>query len=225
MDYSLIIWRALHFLATSQAAGSVLFCGLVVHDLSALRSVRLLKFIFWVSLALAFVSGIGWFLAVAAAIDGSTPLATLSDGTAATVMSDTQFGLTWITRFIAGALLAALVAGSKRNGIWLTTVILATTAILVGGMAFAGHAASSPGLKGGVHLTADILHLLAASAWLGGLLPYVIILGGRKDRVPDQSFESARKITRRFSNVGIFAVLTIAATGIINTSSLVGSFH
>lgn len=223
MDYSLIFWRTLHFLATFQAAGSVLFCGLVVRDLSALRIVRSLKCVFWLSLTLAFASAIGWFLAVAAAIDSSSYLATLSDGTAAAVISDTQFGKAWLIRFIAGALLAVLVAFPKSDSGWLGTVIVTTTAILVGGLAFAGHAVSSPGLS--IHLTADVLHLIAVSAWLGGLLPYLIFLRRPKSQAGQHSNERAREITRRFSDVGVFAVLTIAATGIINTWSLVGSFH
>ena len=225
MDYSLIFWRALHFLTTFQAAGVVLFCGLPALDLAAVNAVRSLKYVFWVSLALSFASGIGWFSAVAAAIDGSTPMAALSDGTAAAVISDTQFGWAWIVRFIAGALLAVLVAFSGCNGVWPTTAIFTATAILVGGLAFAGHAASSPGLTGFVHLAADILHLIAVSAWLGGLLPYVIVLGGRNDWAPKPSIESARKITRRFSDVGIVAVMTIAATGVINAANLVGGFR
>jgi putative copper resistance protein D len=78
-------------------------------------------------------------------------------------------------------------------------------------------------LQGDVHLVADVLHLIAASAWLGGLLPYVLFLmavrGGEAS-----SRAAAVKATQRFSILGILAVETIFVTGFVNSWNLVGGF-
>ena len=64
-------------------------------------------------------------------------------------------------------------------------------------------------------LVADEAHLLAAGAWLGGLLPlrYILLRGS-----PD-----AESILRRFSGMGYVAVAVLIGTGLINSWFLVGS--
>jgi putative copper resistance protein D len=91
------------------------------------------------------------------------------------------------------------------------------------GMAFAGHAASGPGLRGDLHLASDVLHLIAVSAWVGGLVPFALHLWSIEGDGAHEATSAIRAITRRFSNLGTAAVLTIAATGIVNTLNLVGS--
>ncbi len=41
---------------------------------------------------------------------------------------------------------------------------------LMGSLAWSGHAAGSPAPAGDIHRTADVLHLVAAGVWIGGLL-------------------------------------------------------
>jgi hypothetical protein len=57
VDERLIFWRALHFTATVQMTGVLLFCAHILHSqkLSCLVE-RHLRMIFWISLALAFAS-------------------------------------------------------------------------------------------------------------------------------------------------------------------------
>ena len=67
------------------------------------------------------------------------------------------------------------------------------------------------------------MHLIAVGAWLGGLLPYMLYLG-TLDRENAQAWiDTVHEATRRFSNIGVVAVLTIAVTGIVNTLNLVAS--
>ena len=78
---------------------------------------------------------------------------------------------------------------------------------------------------GKLHLTADALHLIAASAWIGGLVPLVLLLAAARG---DRTFawpSLTRNATAKFSTLGIVSVATLAATGIVNAWILVGSFH
>ena len=49
-------------------------------------------------------------------------------------------------------------------------------AALVGTLAFAGHAIGGEGIEGIVHPAADVLHLVAAAAWVGALVPLALLL-------------------------------------------------
>jgi putative copper resistance protein D len=70
----------------------------------------------------------------------------------------------------------------------------------------------------------DSAHLLAAGAWLGGLVPLVFILflyDGDRDvtRATD-----LHQILLRFSGVGYVAVATLIGSGLVNCWYLVGSY-
>ena len=223
VDDTLILWRALHFAATIQVAGVLIFYGYVLRNRSPGSLGDLLRLIFWISLVLAFISGAAWFCTVAASIDDTSWTAAITDGTAAVVLTDTQFGRAWLVRIVAGLLLATSVAAGRRKSVAVLTSRVALASVFVGGLAFAGHAASTPGVQGDVHLAADILHLIAVSAWLGGLLPYALYLSDLGPNEPPGAIGAIQDVTQRFSNIGVVAVLMIAVTGIINTSNLVGS--
>jgi len=47
-------------------------------------------------------------------------------------------------------------------------------AAAVAALAWAGHAGATQGGQGEIHVVADALHLLAASAWLGALVPLAL---------------------------------------------------
>ena len=72
-----------------------------------------------------------------------------------------------------------------------------------------------------IHVSADAAHLLAAGAWLGGLLPlgYLLALAGRSR----EHGSNASLALLRFSGMGYTAVLTLVVSGLINTWFLVGS--
>jgi len=94
---------------------------------------------------------------------------------------------------------------------------------LMGSLAWSGHAAGSPGAIGDIHLIADVLHLVAAGAWLGGLLP-LSLLFVLAIRQTDPSLASTLQVaTRRFSTLGLLSVGTLLATGLVNTWMLAGS--
>ena len=67
------------------------------------------------------------------------------------------------------------------RGLW-RWVGLAISACVLGSLAWAGHGGATPGRPGDLHLTADILHLLAAGAWVGSLVPLALLLSELRAR-------------------------------------------
>jgi copper resistance protein D len=166
-------------------------------------------------------------LAVQTASMGERPLSALwSDDLVATVLLDTDFGHVWLARLTLLVLLAAALC-PPYFGVpapaWRRAIALVLATAFVAALAFAGHAAAGDGTEGFVHEAADVLHLIAAAAWVGALLPLAIVLGTAKETGPS-ALAVARAATLQFSTLGIASVATIVATGIVNTFKLTGSW-
>jgi copper resistance protein D len=234
LDDPLIWARLFHFIATTMAAGVVFFAALVSEPAFAKAGAehgfvvafrRRLGRIAWVSLGAAVLSGTAWLVLAAEDISDQTLAVVFSDNVIGTVLTRTGFGQDWIARLALAGLFAAMLPSMHRG--WLEglhrigAVIIA--AALVGTLAWAGHARGTEGVAGGVHLTADILHLIAAAAWVGALVPLVLLLHaahGGPDEIP---LAAAHAAVRRFSTLGIASVATILATGTVNAWFLAGS--
>jgi putative copper resistance protein D len=229
----LMVMRAIHFAATVMVAGGLLFACCVakpafrtVADVPA-RAVQLfrarLSALLLASLGLAVVSGAGWWLLLAGRI-GDLPLSeAITDGTAWIVLTQTRFGFDWQLRLLLVVLLAANVLLKPRTPSHRRDLFAASGGIaLVVTLAWAGHGGASPGNAGYVHLIADVFHLAAAGAWLGGLVPLVLLLGLRRHADRPGWLMIAWHATRRFSNLGLIAVGTLLASGMINAWFLVG---
>ena len=89
----------------------------------------------------------------------------------------------WTARLILSIILVGLFwsrvvsrFGPRRD---LITPVLA--AVLLISLAGVGHSQIEEGVAGIVHVVLDAAHLLAAGAWLGGLVPlgYILLLYGR----------------------------------------------
>jgi putative copper resistance protein D len=234
----MIYARAIHFAATIMAAGMVFFIVFVAapafraaSDDARVRAALWprLAFIAWFSLVLAVGSGAVWLVLTAASMSGEPPADVFSGGVLGTVLSQTQFGLAWTARLLLACILAAtfvplLSAQPSRSWIsvfWIGAVAVIAAAAFAGVMAWAGHAVGGQGAEAFVHPTADILHLIAAAAWVGALLPLAFLLGAvGKD---EASVAITRAAVLRFSTLGLVSVGTLLVTGIVNTWYLVGS--
>ena len=203
----LIFVRSIHFAATALVGGTVFFMVLVA-DVPALRT--RMNAMIWSALAVAIVSGAAWLVLVAAEILGGSIADVCLHGGAWQVASDTRFGTVSCARFALALLLGGLMLWPKAR---VSQLIMAT--LLVALLAFIGHAGATPGLAGNVHLASDIVHLIAASAWLGGLPALVLLLGNNE--------ASIAGATRRFSRLGILCVGALVASGAINSWNLLGA--
>jgi putative copper resistance protein D len=137
------------------------------------------------------------------------------------VLNLTQFGLVSQVRLALAIVLAICLTfeGSALG----RRLALATAVGLAASIAWTGHAASTPYALGYLHLASDALHVTAASAWIGGLLPLALLLGASRRRKDWASFEL--DAIQRFSNLGIASVATLVLSGIVNAWILVGSFR
>jgi putative copper resistance protein D len=173
----LIYVRSLHIAATLLASGTAAFLVFVAEpagtklraDFAALR--YQLVILIWLALAAAVVSGAAWLVLLASNILDASLADVCLHGGAWPVLVDTRFGLVWCTRLLLALLLAVLVLWPLTRGLQ-----VAAAATLTALPALVGHAGATPGLAGDFHLLSDLVHLLAAGAWLGGLPP---LLGGR----------------------------------------------
>ena len=73
------------------------------------------------------------------------------------------------------------------------------TPTLIALPAFVGHAGATPGIGGDVHLIGDMMHLLAAVAWLGGLPGFVVVALANAPGRQTCLVDFAIRATRRFS--------------------------
>jgi putative copper resistance protein D len=230
----LIYVRGLHFAATIAATGVVWFIAFIgepafrnaKQDTGVTKLVRnRLAWIAWIGLLAAVLSGIPWLVLTAESMSGQ-PLSELSSqGVLWTVLSQTDFGRDWLLRFVMACVLGALfvrfLSAEGMRSLWLKAVTVILAAALVGSLAWAGHAIGGRGVEGLLHPAADVLHLIAAAAWAGALVPLALLL--TMTRVDAASLTAARTATLRFSRLGIVSVATILFTGIVNTCYLAGS--
>jgi putative copper resistance protein D len=126
------------------------------------------------------------------------------------VLATTTVGQMWIGAAIGAVLLIVALALPRR--IWLTAI---AAAIALASAALTGHAAIEEGALGIAHRANDALHLLAAGAWLGGLVPLAMALGAPHT-------EGAIGALHRFSTAGHWIVAVVVATGIANTWLILG---
>ncbi|MGH7716659.1 MAG: CopD family protein, partial [Vulcanimicrobiaceae bacterium] len=213
-----------HYAATASLEGIFVFWCLIARALPA-RLDRRVTALAWVSWCVALLSGIGWLFVVSSNMSG-TPLAgVLSGGVLGIVLSQTQFGSDWEIRGALVAILALCLAVQfSRWRIAARWTGLLASAAFVMSLAWAGHGAATEAIPfDALHLPADLLHLLAAGAWLGALPPLALYFAGTwRDGNPESVSVTAR-VTSRFSILGVTCVTALLITGILNTWFLSGT--
>ncbi len=234
MNDPLVYARAIHYAATLSVAGSAFFIVFIAEPAFASAGVQTplpallrprLAVLAWTALLLTVLSGAAWLSAVAQAMSGSSWTEVFSERIVWTVLVETGFGRAWLDRFVLACLLAGMfvpflsVHGVKSVAI--KSAVVAPAAGLVGALAWAGHAFGGAGVEGVIHPIADVLHLVAAAAWVGTLLPLALLLAAAGQGTG--SIAVVRVATLRFSAFGIGSVGTLLVTGSINTWYLAGS--
>src|SRR5262249_13919337 len=156
--------------ATTTLFGASLFYAYAGSEPETLRCWRK-PLLLWAAVVAA-LSGLFWFVFSAANMAGS--LSDLLDADALwTVLRETGFGVVWTARM----LLAAIIVIVSTMRCFYTTatarklVIPILAAMLLASLAGVGHTQMEEGWASPVHVLSDAAHLLAAGAWLGGLVP------------------------------------------------------
>jgi putative copper resistance protein D len=225
----LIVVRAIHFAATAMVAGTLVFRAGVAEPVLALARPTASIFdmqarrVASIGLLVSVASCVAWILLEAPAMSGLSFSEAMTSDIIGTVVTETQFGLVSEIRLALALVLAACLASDRLNGArWLA---LASALGLVASIAWTGHAGSTAGELGTFHLIADTLHLVAAAAWIGGLVSLALLLVVVSRHRAEGWTSLLHDAARRFSALGIVSVATLLLSGIVNTAILVGSLH
>jgi putative copper resistance protein D len=232
MDWSgagafLVTARAIHFAATTTTAGTLVFRIAIARSVlrseeATAKGFRLqTQRVLWAGLAAAVISGAVWLVLEAVSMSGLPFNEAMSAEILSTVLHETQFGqITEVRAGFAVVLAACLIYSRLAAADWLA---VAAALGLVATLAWTGHASSTLGPGGSLHLASDALHLVAAAAWIGGLASLILLFAAvrRTDAWAALTLDAAR----RFSILGIVSVVALVATGAINAWILAGSLH
>lgn len=115
---------------------------------------------------------------------------------------------------------AALLAILSGRAAW--SLAAALGGVASASLAWMGHGAATEGALGLVHLVSDILHVLAAAAWIGALAVFAgLLLTARGD----QDRARLHQALQAFSGLGSLLVAVLVVTGLVNGWVLVGPEH
>lgn len=225
----LVLTRAIHFAASAATAGVLIFHGLVAEPAlrpapegcAAVRS-RLIK-LAWGALVISAVTGLVWLALVTMSIADLGFAEALRSGAIWTVLGETQFG--FVTEIRAALVILLAVCLLLDRFVLPRWLALLAALGLVSAIAWTGHAGSTLGELGDLHLAADVLHLAAASAWVGGLIGLLVLFAIGRRRPRREWAPLQLDAVRRFSTIGLASVAALIGSGIVNAWILVGSFH
>lgn len=221
VEFGLVIARLVHYAATTTLFGASLFALYARTDIAPPLAGWSRPIPLWTAVV-ALLSGLFWFVFSAANMAGG--LSHLADLDAISmVIRETGFGVVWAVRMLLAAITVAAIAvcdyptATGRRSF----VIPVLAAMLLASLAGVGHTQVEEGSAGVVHVLSDAAHLLAAGAWLGGLVPLGFLLARRVDS--SDGLAAIDQILVRFSGMGYLAVATLLGTGLINSWFLIGS--
>ena len=135
------------------------------------------------------------------------------------VVVGTSLGAAYAVRAGAAVLLVLTVL-VLHQGRALWSVALGLGLIVVASFAWTGHGAATEGAGRWVHLTADILHVVAALIWIGAVFAFAVLATRRieGDAVSQAALATA---LGGFARVGTLCVAVLLVTGLINSVFLV----
>ena len=199
--------RFLSYALLILCAGGLAALALVLTDVEADVRRRLLTVVAGLagSLALASLAGI---LLQGAEASGLGFSAAGQWGVVQAVL-ETRFGQVWLARAVLAAVLAGLaLAASSRKRDWTLDAALVLCIALVITPAASGHANTS----GALAFVMDVVHVQAASIWIGGLAFVLLALYLTR---PDR-WRLAETAVPRFSTLAVVSVAALLVAGIVN---------
>jgi len=147
---------------------------------------------------------------------------------------DMFWGRVWITQFVITVIVCIAFAsarGSHRRGTpWLVVALVSVA--LAATPAFSGHAMAAPGNRS-ISIAIDVIHIVAAGAWLGGLLtltvvgvPAALSIGNsiHADAGATGPLPLVARLVNAFSPLALVSAGLVVASGVLAAWMRVGSF-
>jgi putative copper resistance protein D len=225
IDFGLIVARLLHYAAVTTLAGASCFSIYAYGGDESQPLRRWKQRVLLAAAVLALLSGLLWFVFAVANMSG-TLTDVVDPEVLEAVLRETTFGKVWAVRMILAIIALGLIwsgPGSppnSRRGLFVVGVAAALLVTLAG----VGHSQVEEGVAGAIHVLSDSAHLLAAGAWLGGLISLLPMLRWYNDNRIDAPARDLDQVLLRFSAMGYIAVATLFGSGLINSWYLVGSY-
>ena len=217
-----VIFRWLSYLATATLAGGVLFISIVWNP--ALRenkhpaiappwrtmaagalTVLVAANIFGLLAQAGQVSGLGFVLPWNSVVNR--------------LLFATKYGALWLGRFVLTLIVVRfLILAQKDQDRW---IAFTATLIILFTFSLNSHAAAEP--RPLFPVTADWLHLVGASVWVGGLVYFVGGLWAAREVEPADRTQFTARLIPRFSALAISSVGLVGLTGLYSAFLRVGS--
>ena len=167
---------------------------------------------------LAVILSVAGMLAMTASMSG-VAIIDVDRGSIEAMVFETPMGVAWQVRMAALAAIEVL-AFVRNPVVRIVQVALAAAALAT--LAWTGHGAAGEATKGLVQLVADIVHLLAAGAWIGALVALGLMVARHASQPTSADFISMHRALDGFSKAGAIFVALLIITGSVNTWILVG---
>ena len=161
-----------------------------------------------------------WIVLLASSLAG-TPAWPIDREAVGALLTGSAIGAAWKLRMVMLAFAGLSALFAARRTVWLSAVAICS-AVALATLAWTGHGAMDDGATGWVHLIADILHLIAAGAWVGALLGLILLVSRRATRVDPPHLVLTHRALHGFGTMGTIVVGTLIVTGVVNAWLLVG---
>jgi putative copper resistance protein D len=205
---ALAICRFAHFLTAMLAFGMSVYLRAYAPERLRLALSPAARRVALIASLVALITAIAWLTLESAAMADDWSAA-LDPEAIAAVLTDTAFGHAWTLHLILAAALVAVVAFSRAG--WAATSLVSAT--LLASLGLVGHAAMQTGAEGVLHRANHAVHLMAAGAWIGGLVPFAMCLRAYER---DDLRRDAVRAMAAFSFWGQLIVAGIVLTGVVN---------
>jgi putative copper resistance protein D len=206
---ALALCRFAHFLTAMLAFGMSAYLWAYAPERLRLALSPVVHRLALIASSVALVTAIAWLALESASMADDWSAAVDPDQIGA-VITDTAFGHAWALHLVLAAALVAVVAVGSRDR-WAATSL--ASAALLASLGLVGHAAMQTGAEGVLHRANHAVHLMAAGAWIGGLVPFVMCVRAYER---DDLRKDAVRAMAGFSFWGQFVVAAIVLTGVVN---------
>lgn len=175
--------------------------------------------IFW-SVAAASLSVLGLVALIAAMMGGS--ITEIDWPASQSILFETSIGTAWLVRMAALSIVLIVAWSLRLSSGQRLLIITFAGAIALSSLVWTGHAGATEGRLGLIHKLSDILHMIAAAIWLGGIAAFLLLLRAPMDRLWGDRLTIAHRALDDFSRIGTICVVVIVVTGLVNGQILVG---